>query len=166
MCHTCFWWFWRTRCRASTGRLRRRRWGCPWRQIGFISLSCKLVYFAACANSCLRSAEGPPPLCPIWIRSRSQVKKNKESEPEPTKKNEESEPEPTKKNEELGPKKNLPAPQPWYIFIHQNIIFHQSVPSILKSLLFVRFSRQFNSGKIHKTPHFKMRRQSASCYAI
>ena len=29
----------------------------------FISLSWKLVYFAACANSCLRSAEGPPPLC-------------------------------------------------------------------------------------------------------
>ena len=27
----------------------------------FISLSWKLVYFAACPNSCLRSAEGPPP---------------------------------------------------------------------------------------------------------
>ena len=33
----------------------------------FISLSWKLVYFAACANSCLRSAEGPPPFAFLQV---------------------------------------------------------------------------------------------------
>ena len=44
-CHTCFWRFWRTRCRASTGCLRRRRWGCPWLQIEFKPiLACTILH--------------------------------------------------------------------------------------------------------------------------
>ena len=52
----------------------------------FISLSWKLVYFAACPNSCLRSAEGPPPFVRYELGAGAKWKKNKESEPEPTKK--------------------------------------------------------------------------------
>ena len=79
MCHTCFWWF-------LTNSLSCFHWLSSSTSMGvsmmpnrvqtyfsvyntapraspenFISLSWKLVYFAACANSCLRSDKGTPP---------------------------------------------------------------------------------------------------------